>query len=162
MNLSVTPGDADQRAHVRMAFVDSRRVARAIVAATSLAGALDLQVRDTVVIHNSNTLSLRLLPCDVFARTALVGQDVAAFEVQVAQALGAVTAPIASLDPRVEPRAYQRDGFAVTFWTYYRSVADRGSPLAYAHALHRLHAGCETSALRHRTTPNESQPLSVS
>jgi Phosphotransferase enzyme family len=127
-----------------MLFVDGGHVARAIAAATSLAGTLDLQVRDTVVIQNSNTLALRLLPCDVFARTALVGQDVAAFEVQVAQALAAVTAPIASLDPRVEPRVYELDGFAVTFWTYYRSVADWGSPPDYANALHRLHAAMQS------------------
>jgi hypothetical protein len=81
-----------------MPFVEGGHVARAIAAATSLASTLDLQVADAVVIQNSNTLALRLLPCDVFARTALVGQDVAAFEVQVAQALAAVTAPIASLD----------------------------------------------------------------
>jgi Phosphotransferase enzyme family len=123
-----------------MPFVDGGHVARAIAAATSLAGTLDLQVRDTVVIQNSNTLALRLLPCDVFARTALVGQHVAAFEVQIAQALAAATAPIVSLDPRVAPRVYELDGFAVTLWTYYRSVADRGSPPDYANALHRLHA----------------------
>ena len=62
---------------------------------------------DVVVADNSNTLSLRLLPCDVFARTAVVGQEVAAFEVLVAQSLGAVSAPIASLDPRVEARVYR-------------------------------------------------------
>ena len=43
-------------------------VSRAMAAATSLAGTLDLQVDDAVVIHNSNKLALRLLPCDVFAR----------------------------------------------------------------------------------------------
>ena len=37
---------------------------------------LDLRVDDAVVIHNSNKLALRLLPCDVFARVALVGQEV--------------------------------------------------------------------------------------
>lgn len=35
---------------------------------------------------------------------------------------------------------YKRDGFAVTFWTYYESVTDTASPAAYANALHRLHA----------------------
>ena len=35
---------------------------------------------------------------------------------------------------------YERDGFAVTFWSYYRPVTDLGSPAAYADALHRLHA----------------------
>ncbi len=126
-----------------MPLVEGGLVARAIAAATSLAGTLDLPVGDAVVVQNSNTLGLRLLPCDVFARTALVGQDVAAFEVQVAQALAAVAAPIASLDPRVEPRVYELDGFAVTFWTYYRSVADWGSPRDYASALRRLHAAMQ-------------------
>jgi hypothetical protein len=54
--------------------------------------------------------------------------------------LAAASAPIASLDPRVEPHVYERDGFAVTFWSYYRPVTDLGSPAEYAEALHRLHA----------------------
>ena len=120
-------------------------VARAAVAASSLARDLDLPVEDAVVVQNSNTLALRLLPCDVFARTALVGQEIAAFEVLVAQNLGAVSAPIASLHPRVEPRVYERDGFAVTFWTYYDSVTDTASPARYANALHRLHGAMQNS-----------------
>jgi Ser/Thr protein kinase RdoA (MazF antagonist) len=76
----------------------------------------------------------------VFARTAPVGEEVAAFEVQIAQQLAEVAAPVASLDPRVEPRVYERDGFAVTFSTYFAAVADRVSPFDYADALHRLHA----------------------
>ncbi len=119
-------------------------VARAAAAASSLGRDLDLHVEDVVVVQNSNTLALRLLPCDVFARTALVGQEVAAFEVLVAQDLGAVSAPIASLDPRVEPRVYERDDFAVTFWTYYESVTDTASPARYANALHRLHAAMQS------------------
>jgi hypothetical protein len=123
-----------------MHFVEDRLVARATAAASSLAEAVDLQVNEAVVIQNSNKLALRLLPCDTFARTALVGQEVAAFEVRVAKSLAAVTAPTASLDPRVEPHVYERDGFAVTFWSYYRPVTDLGSPAKYAEALHRLHA----------------------
>jgi hypothetical protein len=122
-----------------MRFVDGGLVARAIAAATSLARTLDLQATDAVVIQNSNKLALRLMPCDMFARTALVGQEVAAFEVQVAQTLAAAGAPIASLDPRVEPRGHELDGFAVTFWTFYRTVADEGPPPEYADALRRLH-----------------------
>jgi Phosphotransferase enzyme family len=102
-------------------------------------------VEDVVVVQNSNTLALRLLPCDVFARTALVGQEAAAFEVLVAQDLGAVSAPIASLHPRVEPRVYEGEGFAVTFWTYYDSVTDTASPAKYANALHRLHGAMQSS-----------------
>ncbi len=123
-----------------MLFVEAGLVTRAIAAATSLASSLDLQVNDAVVIQNSNKLALRLLPCDVLARTALAGQDVAAFEVQIAQRLAAFAAPVASLDPRVEQRVYERDDFAVTFWTHYGSLPEKVSPIGYADALQRLHA----------------------
>jgi len=120
--------------------VEARLVARAVAAASSLAGDLDLRVEGVAVLQNSNTLALRLLPCDVLARTAVVGHEVAAFEVLVAQSLDVGSAPIASLDPRVEPRVYERDDFAVTFWSYYDSVGGPASPFEYATALHRLHA----------------------
>ena len=126
--------------HVRIHLVDDRLVARATAAASSLAEAVDLEVTEAVIIQNSNTLALRLLPCDMFARTALVGQEVAALEVRVATSLSAVAAPIASLDPRVKPRVYERDGFAVTFWSYYRPETDGVSPAEYAAALHDLHS----------------------
>jgi Ser/Thr protein kinase RdoA (MazF antagonist) len=122
--------------------VEAELVSRAMAVATSLADALDLLVSDAVVIHNSNKLALRLLPCDVFARVALVGQEVAALEVELAQRLAAVASPVAALEPRVEPCVYEGDGFAVTLWTYYEEVtADQDSPAEYADALHRLHAG---------------------
>ena len=123
-----------------MQLVEDRLVARAAAAASALAAAVGLQVNEVVVIQNSNTLALRLLPCDTFARIALVGEEVAAFEVRVATSLAATAGPIASLDPRVEARVFERDGFAVTFWTYYHSVAGLGSPADYAEALRRLHA----------------------
>lgn len=117
-------------------------VSRAQRAATSLGIDLDLSVADTVVIHNSNKLALRLLPCDVFARVAVVGQEVAALEVELAQTLASRGCPVASLEPRIRPQVYERDGFAVTFWTYYPiATAAPISPAAYAHALARLHEG---------------------
>ena len=122
--------------------METELVSRAMAAATSLADALDLRVNDAVVIHNSNRLALRLLPCDVFARVALVGQEVAALEVELAQRLAAIASPVAALEPRVEPRVYEGDGFAVTLWTYYEAVTpDQDSPAEYAEALYRLHAG---------------------
>jgi Ser/Thr protein kinase RdoA (MazF antagonist) len=112
-----------------------------MAAATSLAGALDLRVDDVVVIHNSNKLALRLLPCDVFARVALAGQEDSALEVELAQRLAAIASPVAALEPRVDPRVYEGDGFAVTLWIYYEVVAsDQVSPAEYADALYRLHA----------------------
>ena len=48
---------------------------------------------------------------------------------------------MASLEPRVEPRIYERHGFAVTLWTYYEHARQELSPADYAKALERLHAG---------------------
>jgi hypothetical protein len=108
----------------------------------STASALDLTVEDAKVLHNSNKLALRLLPCDVLARVAHVGHEVANFEVDLAQRLADTESPVAALEPRVEPRVYERDSFAVTFWTYYGPVTPREvSPADYANALERLHDG---------------------
>src|SRR5713101_1340698 len=116
-------------------------VQRAVAAATSIVAALDLTVDDAIVLHNSNKLALRLLPCDVLARVAHVGHEVAQFEVDLAQRLAETDSPVAALEPRVEPRVYERDGFAVTLWTYYQPVPQEVSPADYADALERLHSG---------------------
>src|SRR3990170_2369192 len=117
-------------------------VRSAVRAATSIAAALDLAVDDTIVLHNSNKLALRLLPCDVLARVAHVAHQVAQFEVELAQRLAETESPVAALEPRVEPRVHERDGFVVTLWTYYEPVTPREvSPVDYANALGRLHAG---------------------
>ena len=109
---------------------------------SSLAGRLNLLVDDIVVVHNSNKLALRLLPCDVFARVALVGREVFALEVELARRLEAGACPVAALEPRVDPRVYRGDGFAMTLWTHYEvATSDQLSPVDYAAALHRLHAG---------------------
>ncbi|MDU0287917.1 phosphotransferase family protein [Saccharothrix longispora] len=122
--------------------MEAEIVARAMAAATALAAELHLRVDDAVVIQDSNMLALHLLPCGVFARVALVGQEVAALEVELAGRLAATASPVAALEPRVEPRVYERDGFAVTLWTYYDVVTpDQDFPGAYADALQRLHAG---------------------
>ncbi|MES4885898.1 aminoglycoside phosphotransferase family protein [Streptomyces sp. NPDC000349] len=115
---------------------------RAVTAATSIASSLGLATEDVTVLHDSNKLTLRLLPCDVLARVAPVAQQVAEFEVELAQRLAASGCPVAALEPRVEPRVHERDGFAVTFWTYYEPMAPpEVSPADYADALKRLHAG---------------------
>ena len=108
----------------------------------SIASALGLTVDDAVVLQNSNKLTVRLLPCDVLARIAPLARQVAQFEVELAQRLAETRSPVAALEPRVEPRAYERDGFVVTLWTYYSSVTPREvAPADYAKALKRLHAG---------------------
>jgi Ser/Thr protein kinase RdoA (MazF antagonist) len=117
----------------------------AVGAAVSTASVLDLTVDDAVVLHDSNRITLRLRPCDVLARVAhLEGRRGAEFEVAVARRLAETESPVASLDPRVKPRAYVRDGFVITLWTYYEPAPRRDvAPAEYAHALERLHAGMQ-------------------
>jgi len=122
--------------------MQASEVPRAVAAAMSTASSLDLTVDDAIVLHDSNKLTLRLLPCDVLARVAPVAHQVAQFEVELAQQLAESGSPVAALEPRLEPRVYERDGFVVTLWTYYEPVTPREvSPADYANALERLHAG---------------------
>jgi len=119
------------------------QIQSAVGAAVSTASALDLRVDDAVVLHDSNRIVLRLRPCDVLARVAhMEGLGGAEFEVAVARRLAETDSPVASLDPRVEPRVYVRDGFVITLWTYYEPVSHPDVGAAeYAQALERLHAG---------------------
>ncbi|MET9908077.1 aminoglycoside phosphotransferase family protein [Streptomyces sp. NPDC006476] len=115
---------------------------RAVAAATATASSLGLSVDDAIVLHDSNKLTLRLLPCDVLARVAPAADQVAHFEVDLAQRLAEAGCPVAVLDPRVKPRVHQQDGFVITLWTYYEPAGPRRiAPADYAHALRRLHAG---------------------
>jgi hypothetical protein len=133
--------------------MESPEAARAIDAAVSIAMALELPAHHATVLQNSNTLAVRLLPCDVFARVAPVEHEHGAFEVALAQRLAKAGSPVAALEPRVEARAYERDGFEVTLWTYYERATPAISTAAYADALQRLHAGMRTLDV---TTPHFS------
>ena len=122
--------------------MQAAEVPRAVAAARSTASALGLTVDDAIVLHDSNKLAVRLLPCDVMARVAPAAHQVAQFEVELAQRLATTESPVAALEPRVEPRVYERDGFVLTLWTYYEPVPPREvAPADYAQALERLHAG---------------------
>ena len=121
--------------------VEPSDVTRAVEAAISIAATVDLPADDATVLHNSNKLALRLAPCDVLARVAHVGQEVAQFEVDLAQRLAEAGCPVGTLDPRVDPLVHLDDGFAVTLWTYYEPVTPEVSPADYADALERLHVG---------------------
>ncbi len=116
---------------------------RAVAASIAVASSLGLKVEDAVVVHDSNRIAVRLMPCGVLARVAHMGQRAgAAFEVEVARRLAEAGSPVAELDPRVEPRVYTHDGFAITLWTYYEPLpAQDIAPGEYADALARLHAG---------------------
>jgi hypothetical protein len=114
---------------------------RAVEAGRATASDLGLEVDDVVVIHNSDRVALRLAPCDVLARIAPVGNLAdSEFEVAVARRLTAADAPVAELDPRVEPRVLVRDAFAISLWTYYEPAESEIAPAEYADAFLRHHA----------------------
>ena len=122
-------------------MVEISDVARAIAAAASVAASLGLPASDAIVLHNSNRLALRLTPCDVLARVAPVWHEAAQLEVGLAQRLAGAGCPVGLLAPGVDPLVYTRDGFTVTLWVYYEPVTPDVSPVGYAKALERLHAG---------------------
>lgn len=117
-------------------------ISRAVAAGVATASALALRVDHAILLHDSNRIAVRLLPSDVLARVAFaVHQPHAEREVAVARRLAVTGSPVATLDPRVEPRVHLRDGFVVTLWTYYQPLPSAISPPEYAQALMRLHAG---------------------
>ncbi|MFA3877696.1 phosphotransferase family protein [Streptomyces sp. MMCC 100] len=114
---------------------------RAVEAGRATVSELGLQVDDVVVIHNSDRVALRMVPCGVLARVAPSGHLAdSAFEVEVARRLADAGAPVAELDPRVDPRVQVRDAFAVSLWTYYEPVGAEIAPADYADVLVRHHA----------------------
>ncbi|MFD8076217.1 phosphotransferase family protein [Streptomyces sp. NPDC059718] len=121
--------------------MEPRELRRAAEAGRATASELGLQVEDVVVIHNSDRVALRLVPCDVLARVAPSGHLAdSEFEVEVARRLADVDAPVAELDPRVDPRVHVRDAFAISLWTYYEPVGSQIAPADYAEAFMRHHA----------------------
>ena len=127
-------------------------IQQALAAAKSTASALGLAVDDAIVLHNSNKVTARLLPCDVVARVAPLAHQIARFEIGLAKRLAEYDSPVAALEPRAEAGVYETDGFDITLWTYYEPAGSGTiSPADYANALERLHAGMRKLDVR---TPN--------
>ena len=123
--------------------MEPSEVRRAVAAAISTASELGLTADAAIVLHNSNRVALRVMPCDMLARVAGPAHAaVAPLEIAIAQRLVELEAPVAAVARHVGHRVYERDGFWITLWTYYDSVASPGlQPAAYAAALARLHSG---------------------
>lgn len=121
---------------------------RAVEAARATASELGLRVDEVVVIHDSDRVALRLVPCDVLARVAPSGQLAdSEFEVEVARRLTDTGAPVAELDPRAAPQVHVRDAFAISLWTYYEPVGSEIAPADYADAFVRHHAALRRTDL---------------
>jgi hypothetical protein len=72
------------------------RTGQARRAALAAAARLGLTVHDATVLHDSNTLTLRLTPCDVLARVSPAAHQCARLEVDVAARLAEVGSPVAA------------------------------------------------------------------
>ncbi|MEU6159919.1 aminoglycoside phosphotransferase family protein [Streptomyces sp. NPDC047130] len=128
---------------------------RAVEAARATARTVGLRADDVVVVHDSDRVALRLLPCDTLVRVAPSANAAeGAFEVEVARRLADAEAPVAGLDPRTEPRLHRRDGFVLSFWTYYAPVAGGIAPAAYADVLARHHAALRRADLDGLAVPH--------
>ncbi|HEV2527176.1 MAG TPA: phosphotransferase [Thermomicrobiales bacterium] len=68
-------------------------------------------------------------------------QTAAQLEVELVGRLTEIGCPVGPMDPRAEPLVYERGAFGVTLWDYCEPVARRLSPVDFARALERLHAG---------------------
>ena len=119
--------------------MDDARVTTALALLTDLG----LPADEAAVLHASNTLTLRVLPADVVARIA--PRDRAgdlAVELERAEALQAVGAPVGPPDPRLAPTVHVCDEHAITLWQHL-PARDRPElpPAEFAAALAALHAG---------------------
>jgi hypothetical protein len=103
-------GDLPARCGRDKATMQASEVPRAVAAAMSSASALDLTVGDAIVLHDSNRIVLRLLPCNLVARVAHIAHQAgAAFEVELAQRLVKTESCHCSPynDPQPPPNLYQ-------------------------------------------------------
>lgn len=128
--------------------------ARARSAAAEMARSLGLECREVLDLHDSNRLTVRLLPCDLVARIGPLELGGAQAEVDRALRLLEAGAPVGPLDPRIPPQVHVRDGMEITLWTYCPPMPRPELPPAeYAEALLRLHEAMRSAQL-------EAPPLS--
>jgi Ser/Thr protein kinase RdoA (MazF antagonist) len=123
--------------------VDASITPAAIAASQQVATRHGLPVERAVVLQDSNRLTVHIQPCDVIARVATQSARTGAeLEVALAEQLAATAAPVAPLDPRVEPQVFDEGEFAITLWAYCRPVPPSALGASeYADGLARLHQG---------------------
>ena len=115
---------------------------RAVAAAKAIASGLGLPVDDVIVLNDSNRLApaLAAVRCPRPRRGRRASGR--SFRGRARATARGTECPVGVLDPRVEPRVYERDDFTVTLWTFYVPVTHREvAPADYASALAQLHRG---------------------
>ena len=75
------------------------------------------------VLQDSNRVVLRILPADAVARIHVADRaNELLAEIDLAQRLRRLAAPIGLADPRFELRPSTSEGCAMTFWRHYAQV----------------------------------------
>ena len=133
------PERAASHARARMGR-DAGAMRRARDAAMEVASELDLAVADARALHNSNKLALCVPPRTSWPGWLSPGSR-SFRQTRDRPSACRGRSSRGEFEPRVEPRVYQRHGFAVTLWTYYEQTRQQVLPADYAKALERLHAG---------------------
>lgn len=129
--------------------METAAAARARIAAIDLARSFGLEADEVIDLHDSNRLTVRLLPCDLVARISPLELGGSQIEVDRALRLLAAGAPIGPLDPRTPPQVHVRDGVEITLWSYCPPVGRAEHPPAeYADAIARLHAAMRAADLQ--------------
>lgn len=123
------------------------RQRRGIAAAVGIAGSHGLRVNEPVVLNDLFSLMLWLRPAPVVARVSapfrLRGPLVETLqrELDVCSYLAGRGAPVVAPSPELPAGPYERDGFAVSFWTHLEADPDRAvTPADCSSMLVDLHA----------------------
>lgn len=117
------------------------KVQAAIFTAVDVARGFGLAVGEPVPLRSTNNAVAWLCPSPVVAKISTPGTSRLLTELQVAQELVALGAPVVSPASEVPAIVHRRGGFETTFWRYHAQVSTAEiSPGRVALALSKLHA----------------------
>lgn len=114
----------------------------------ALVRSVGLRADEVIDLHDSNRLTMRLLPCDLVARIAPAGTGAAQRELDRAARLSEAGAPVGGPAPALPMQVHECRDLEITLWAHHAQCARQELPPAeYASALARLHAVMRTADL---------------
>ena len=123
------------------------RVARALAAATTVAGAHGLDVVEPVALHDGVNVVVHLRPAPVVARVATLTpllrpavQRPFGREVALARALAEAGAAVVPPSAELPPGPHRHDGLTLSFWRFVEVLPERPTPARAGAALGELQA----------------------